>query len=319
MKILKNKSGFSLIEILIAIGLMGALSAWMMNIFSQQTRNEKTTATNLDIDAIGQEIRNILADGGSCAKNFKGVNPNLAGAVNEIQKVLSDGTIQKRYLANEKKVGNSGVIISGYDLKTDETYLIPNGQKVGETVLLVTYDRGKMVQGAKIKSFKIPLSLILDDAGNILSCNSLASTTNLASICTSLGRSVNTNGKKCNPPAIYIKGDMPIHQKQYQHCEGGTGSSEHVLDTWTSEGTGTVRLSWMGMANDTQVIWRVYKNNDILSTASANGISSDAKTQDVEVKKGDTFKHTALLSGGVDDDCVSGGAFSVELDLLNML
>jgi hypothetical protein len=299
--------------------LMGALSAWMMNIFTQQTRNEKTTASNMDIDAIGQEMRNTLADGGSCDKTFKGVKPNMVNAVTEIQKVLSDGTIQKRYAANEKKVGNSGVLISGYDLKTDETYLVPKGQKVGETVLLVTYDRGKMVVGAKSKSFKIPLSVVLDDSGNILSCNSLASTTNLASICTSLGRSVNTAGKKCNPPSVYVKGDMPVHQKQYQHCEGGSGGGEHILDSWTSEGSGTARLSWMGMANDTQVTWRVYKNNDVLSTSSGAGIFADAKTQDVDVKKGDIFKHTVVLSGGVDNDCVSGGSFSAELDLLNML
>jgi prepilin-type N-terminal cleavage/methylation domain-containing protein len=319
MKFLKNRSGFSLIEILIAIGLMGALSAWMMNVFTQQTKNEKTTATNMDIDALGQEIRNIVADGSSCEKNFKGINPNIPSAVKEIQKVLSDGTIQKRFTANEKKVGNSGVMITGYDLKTDETYLIPKGQKVGETVLLINYDRGKMVVGAKLKTFKIPMSVSVDDSGNILSCNALASTTNLASLCNALGRSVNTAGKKCNPPSVYLKGDTPIHQKQYQHCEGGAGGAEHILDSWTADGAGTAKISWTGVANDTSVTWRVYKNNDIVATTPGSGVSSDVQSRDVEVKKGDIFKHTVLLSGGIDNDCVSGGSFSVELDLLNML
>lgn len=315
---MKNNKGFSLIEILIAIGLLGALSTWMMNIFTQQTKNEKTTATNMDIDAIGQEIRNIVADGLSCEKNFKGVNPNGANAVKELQKVLSDGTAQKRFIANGKKVGNSGVLITGFDLKTDDTYLIPKGQKVGETVLLINYDRGKMVQGAKLKSFKIPLSVSVDDSGNILTCHALASTTNLASLCNALGRSVDTANKKCNSPDIYIKGDTPIHQKQYERCQGGSGGGEHVLDTWTADGTGTARLSWSGIASDTVVSWKVYKNNDILSSTSGGGSSSEVKSADVTVKKGDVFKHTVSLRGGVDGDCVSGGSFVVGLDLLNM-
>ncbi|MGZ3789142.1 MAG: type II secretion system protein [Bacteriovorax sp.] len=317
---LKDNKGFTLIEMLIAIGILGALSMWMMNLFTQQTKNEKTTAANMDIDAIGQEIRNIVADGNSCEKTFKGTAPNQLNAVTQINKVLSDGSSQKRFAINDKKVGNSAVSIARYDLKTDETYLIPSGQKMGETVLLVIYDRGKMIAGTSIKSFKIPLSVTLDDSGNILSCHSLASTTNLASICTALGRSLDSANKKCSPPSIYIKGDTPIHQKQYKTCEGGSGGgSERTLDTWTADGAGSARLAWSGMANDAQVIWKVYKNNDIISSTSGSGMSVEVNSKDVEVKKGDVFKHTVVLSGGVDGDCVSGGSFSVGLDLLNML
>jgi prepilin-type N-terminal cleavage/methylation domain-containing protein len=319
MNILKNRSGFTLIEVLIVIGLLGPLSIWMMNIFLQQTKNEKTTATNLDIDAIGQEIRNIIADGNSCEKTFQGINPNQVDAVKEIQKFLSDGTFQKRYGVNGKNIGNSGVIIGGYHLKTDDIYLIPPGQKVGETVLLINFDRGKLAEGARLKTFRIPISLSLDSSGNILNCHSLASANNLESICTALGRSVDSANKKCNPPFIYIKGDIPIHQKIYQNCEGGAGTSERILDTWTSSGAGTARLSWNGVANDSQVNWKVYKNSAIISDVTQSGIASDSNSTDVEVKKGDTFKHTATLSGGVDGDCVMGGSFSVGLNLLNML
>lgn len=314
----KKDSGFSLIEILIAVGLLGALSVWMMNIFSIQSKNEKTTATNMDIDSLGQEMRNILADGLSCEKTFKGARPNQDAAVNELQKVLSDGTIQKRFAVNEKRIGNSNLLITGYNLKTDETYYVPAGQKNGETVLSINYDRGAMVQGSKIKIFKVPLSLSLDDSGAIIGCHSLASTSSLESICTALGRSVDTYQKKCNPPTVYIKGDTPIYQKLYQRCEGGAGAGEHLLATWTANGSGTTRLSWSGLANDTQVIWKVYKNSDVISTLTETGISSEIKTVDIDVKKGDLFKHTVSLSGGVDGDCLSSGSFNVALDLLNM-
>ncbi len=314
----RKDSGFSLVEILIAIGLLGALSAWMMNIFTQQTKNEKTTATNMDIDAIGNEVRNIMADGLSCAKTFQGMEYNKPDAITEISKVLSDGSVQKRFAINSKKIGNSSVLISSYELKTDDTYLVPANTKTGETVLVINYDRGKMIQGTKNKTFRIPLSITIDDNNKIVTCHALASTVNLANICNAFGRSVDSSNKKCSPPTIFIKGDTPIFQKQYIHCEGGMGGGEHILGTWTATGTGSVRIAWNGIASDTTVNWKVYKNNDILYDKIDSTISSDVGTKDVDLKSGDVIKHTVSLSGGVDSDCVSGGSLSIGLDLLNM-
>jgi prepilin-type N-terminal cleavage/methylation domain-containing protein len=316
---MKNDKGFSLIEILIAIGILCGLSVWMMQIFAQQTKNEKSTSTNLDIDSMGNEMRNILADGLSCEKTFKGKMPTTAGAANEIYKVLSDGTAQKRYSVGEKKVGNTGVAISSLDLKQDDIYFVPAGKPVGETVLHISYDRGRMINGAKIKDFKIPLSITVDDTGKIDSCHALASTTNLASLCNAIGRSVDSSNKKCSPPTVYVKGDIPIYSKQYIHCQGGTGSSEHTLADWTSPGTGSVRLSWSAITGDNSAVWKVYKNSEVVYTSSGTSMSADEATKDVDIKKGDIIKHTAVLSGGVDSDCISGGNFMVGADLLNMI
>ncbi|MFA6236536.1 MAG: type II secretion system protein [Bacteriovorax sp.] len=323
VKILNNNSGFTLIEIIIAVGLLGALSAWMMDIFKQQTKNEKTTATNMDIDSTGQEIRNIVADGLSCEKTLKGKNPNTQGVITDIQKVLADGTAQSRFKVNEKKIGNSSVMISSFDLKTDETYLIPSGQKIGETVLLVNYDRGQMVSGSKLKTFKIPLTVSLDGAGNILTCHALASTTNLEALCNAVGRSVNSVKKKCDPPE-YIKGDTPIFVSNYENCRGGAGAGEKVLETWKALSNGTVRLAWSGIATDNKVNWRVYKNSALISNTNGGGGSKEGyfpeiMSADIDVKKGDVLKHTVSMSGGYNDDCISGGSFNIGMDLLNML
>lgn len=316
---MNNNKGFSLIEILIAIGLLCGLSVWMMNIFKQQTINEKTTAINLDVDATGNEIRNILGDGLSCEKTFKGVSPLKNAAVTSIVKILSDGTAQKRYAIGERKNNNTGVSVSGFDLKQDETYFVPKNNKVGETVLSITFDRRTNVYGPQAKEFKIPLSVTLDDLGNISTCHALASTTNLASICNALGRSVDTNNKKCNPPTIFMKGDIPIFNKSYIRCQGGAGSGEHVLGQWVASGAGTIRLSWSGVANDTSVTWKIYKNSDIVSSTFGSGPSTETATKDIDIKIGDVIKHTATLTGGIDNDCISNGSFTVGVDLLNMM
>lgn len=316
---MKNDKGFSLIEILIAIGLLCGLSVWMMQIFAQQTKNEKSTATNMDIDSIGNEIRNVLADGLSCEKTFNGLLPSTPKAATEIYKVLADGTAQKRYAVGEKKTGNTGVVISSMDLVTDDTYFVPAGKSTGETVLHITYDRGKMIHGAQLKDFKIPLAISVDSAGKIDSCHAMASTTNLASICNAIGRSVDVANKKCSPPTIYVKGDIPIYSKQYIHCQGGSGTNEHTLMEWTSPGAGSVRLSWGAFSNDTSAMWRIYKNNELVYTNSTSGLSTDEATKDIDIKKGDVVKHTAVLTGGVDNDCITGGNFMVGADLLNMI
>ncbi len=316
---MKNNKGFSLVEILIAIGLLCGLSVWMMHLFKQQSRNEKTTAANLDIDAIGNEIRNILGDGLSCEKTFKGMPVTKPAAATDIYKVLSDNTAQKRFSVGEKKNGNTGVAISSLDLKTDETYYVPAGKTVGETVLTIVWDRGKQIQGTQMKSFRIPLSVVLDASGNISSCHALASTTNLASICNSIGRAVDDANKKCSPPTIYVKGDIPVYTKQYMHCQGGTGGGERTLTTWTSPASGSVRLTWTGAATDNSVTWKVYKNSEIVATSTGSGLSTDSDSRDIDIQKGDVIKHTAVLSGGVDDDCVGEGSFTVGVDLLNMI
>lgn len=316
---MKNNKGFSLIEIMIAIGLLMGLSVWMMHLFKQQTKNEKTTAANLDIDAIGNEIRNILGDGMSCAKTFKGVPPVKAGAATAVYKLLADGTYQKRQAVGERKNQNTGVSVKSYDLKQEDVYIIPEGKTIGETMLTVVWDKGTAVYGSQSKDFKIPLSVTLDENGNIESCHALASVSNLASLCNALGRSVDTNGKKSNPPAVYVKGDMPIYTKSYIRCQGGVGPGEHVLTEWESPAKGSVRLSWSGLANDTSVTWKVFKNNETIYSLSGSGISTDNQTQDVEVAKGDKIRHTVTLSGGIEDDCVSDGTFVIGVDLLNML
>lgn len=316
---MKNNKGFSLIEILIAIGLLTGLTVWMMHLFKQQTKNEKSAATNIDIDAIGLEIRNILGDGLSCEKTFKGLPPTKSAGTEFILKVLSDGSDQKRYAVGTKANSNTGVAIAAYDLKQDETYFVPQGKQIGETVLHISYNRGTNVHGGQFKDFKIPLSVTLDPSGNIQTCHALASTTNLASICNAIGRSVDTNNKKCDPPSVFIKGDVSIYFKQYGHCQGGSGSGEHILADWTATGTGSVRLTWTGVANDNSVAWKVYKNNAVVYSGSASGFSSDSETKDIDIVKGDIIKHTVTLSGGVDNDCLTAGSFMIGLDLLNMM
>jgi len=316
---MKNNKGFSLVEILIAIGLLCGLSVWMMHLFKEQSKNEKTTASNLDIDAIGNEIRNILGDSLSCEKTFKGSPVTKPNAATDIYKVLSDNTAQKRFSVGEKKNGNTGVSIHSLDLKPDETYYVPAGKSVGETVLTIAWNRGKQIQGTQLKTFRIPLSVVLDASGNISSCHALASTTSLASICNSIGRGVDDLNKKCSPPTVYVKGDISIYSKQYIHCQGGSGSGEHLLSSWTAPASGSVRLSWSGSANDNSVTWRVYRNSDVVATNSGSGPVTDSDTRDIEIQKGDVIKHSAILSGGIDNDCVNGGYFSIGVDLLNMI
>lgn len=316
---MKNNKGFSLVEILIAIGILCGLSVWMMHLFKEQSKNEKTTAANLDIDAIGNEIRNILGDSLSCEKTFKGMAPTKQNATTDIYKVLSDNTAQKRFSVGEKKNGNTGVVISSLDLKTDEIYYVPAGKSDGETVLTINWNRGKQIQGAQMKTFKIPLAVVLDSSGNISSCHALASTTSLASICNAIGRGVDDLNKKCSPLSVYSKGDISIYSKQYIHCQGGAVSGERVLSSWTSPATGSVRLSWSGSANDNSVAWRIYKNADIVATKTESGASTYSDVRDIEIQKGDVIKHTAILNGGIDSDCVGDGYFSVGVDLLNMI
>ncbi len=66
MVILRTNRGFSLVQVLIAIGMTGILSAILMNLTEQQTKQQKKAVVDGEMNEVITQIRSILSNEDSC-------------------------------------------------------------------------------------------------------------------------------------------------------------------------------------------------------------------------------------------------------------
>lgn len=88
-KYIKKDSGFSLVEIVLAVGMMGAVSLGVMKLTNMQMDAAKSTKQNFERNLLMNDIRSLLGDAEVCAKNFgptsgTALNPKVANSVTNL-------------------------------------------------------------------------------------------------------------------------------------------------------------------------------------------------------------------------------------------
>ena len=68
---LKNQSGFTLVEIMVAVGLLGGLAVAGMSLFKNQDKAQKNVEKNYEVTAITNEIRNVLSNPANCLASLQ--------------------------------------------------------------------------------------------------------------------------------------------------------------------------------------------------------------------------------------------------------
>ncbi len=88
LKLFKNSKGFTLVEIMIASGLMAGLALIVMNITSQGTKNAKRISQDVEVVNIVSDIMGVLKDRNSCAATLRGsiVSTNALAAAVTLEK-----------------------------------------------------------------------------------------------------------------------------------------------------------------------------------------------------------------------------------------
>lgn len=136
MKKLNSQNGFTIVEALVAAGLLGGLALGGMTMFRNQTRGQKTVEANYDITNITQNMRVILAVEDNCTASFTGLNPNGADAM-EIKKSIN-GVMTAVY--------GPRILIPGSNVKVDALRIEKNpaaSLAANETWLKVTFNKGR--------------------------------------------------------------------------------------------------------------------------------------------------------------------------------
>ena len=198
MKILtKNESGFSLVEVLVASGIMGVMAVFFYKSFNDNMKQQKTVITRMEEANIINEIRLLLMNQENCSATLKGqrFSLNVKGLdtleepINFLQKVMvgppKDGEESKEKIVKEKFElyekgeneivhGNARVKITGYSLKYSKA-VVDNLKKVGreEVDFLVNFSRNSSNFGTAEKAYKVPLEITVDANMELETCSSL--------------------------------------------------------------------------------------------------------------------------------------------------
>jgi hypothetical protein len=169
----RNEKGFSLVQTMVASGIMGAMAVAMMNLTDTNQKNLKHTETKSEILSLLSEARSILASPKSCMASFGGINASDSGSEELAIKYYNknDEVIQR--LTKDGK--HSSVIVRGIQLNDTEDKVEVFPSDIGSTYLYINFERQGKLFGDKNIRHKIKLYVETDGDKLITKCRSFSS------------------------------------------------------------------------------------------------------------------------------------------------
>jgi len=181
--------GFSLVEVIVAAGLLGVIALGGMKIIDFQTERTRDTSKNFQADNIMYELMYVLRDRDSCYETFNNHHTSNASLLEIFRKDLSGNitSVLKKgddYSSLENESGIGKVFIK--DLKLGNVKVIQGNLR--GTNLIVTFEKKGAGSGKNMETARIlPIKFIFDGTGTkLLRCVS-ENSNNLEDLCSALG------------------------------------------------------------------------------------------------------------------------------------
>ncbi|MDD0854358.1 tail fiber domain-containing protein [Halobacteriovorax sp. GB3] len=222
----KKKSmneGFSLVEIMVAAGLVGVVSLAVVNLVSNLNKTQKRAQQVFSVEQEISRISSVLNDKDSCEATFAtqtfggGYDATTELAINDISQVTNAGTNTIYSINDELGDGGGLVVLKDMRLvgvKNESTPFLKDGDMVvqAETEFRVFFRKGRdaVDDNAIVKSSHgaveirrvFNLSVVVNQAtGEIVSCYG-AIDSYTAATCSSLGGNIDNDG---NCVEVHIK------------------------------------------------------------------------------------------------------------------
>ena len=188
-----NIQGFSLAGAISAGGLMGGLTLVLAELSKQQVKMEKRNESNLEINALSDQIRRILNDGDACRNTFNGLTittTTLIGTLTEIK-----NKADKVVFEVGKTYGNGLVSLVSMSLN-DFAHNVASAEFNVKITLKKT---SGAITGYKQTVRNFPISVELDGSNQVVRCHAtLQDTIDLSKkqLCTFLGGT--PSGSNCD-------------------------------------------------------------------------------------------------------------------------
>lgn len=166
-----GSKGFSLLEMIVVLGLMGIASMGVLQITTNMTKSTKTSEIGLEINSVVNSITQNLLNSGACTNTFKDAGVISDGLeISDIKNRTGQTLFDKvaKYGNNRLKI--AGLQVNALTMKAPDPGV---NKKYGEYRLQIKMEKlGTGYHGAKIVTKNIPLQGEFNLTNNLLKCYS---------------------------------------------------------------------------------------------------------------------------------------------------
>lgn len=163
-----RKNGFSLVEVLIAIGIATAGLLFFMKIQAEQAKNAATAMANSESEVIIGDVRGLLTRSGYCTTSLEGLTLLDAGQA-RVENIRSPAG--KIAYAPGMKFANNTLAIKEMIVKSFEPETASGIS--GIATFEITFEKLKKTYGSKMIKRALNISVDRDAAKKIVGCSSL--------------------------------------------------------------------------------------------------------------------------------------------------
>ncbi|GAB4018180.1 MAG: hypothetical protein Fur0010_19240 [Bdellovibrio sp.] len=181
-----GQRGMSLIEVMVAAGLMGVMAYMGMMLYEQQNRQSRDLQSRFEVQDVLAQISSLLANPDSCQASLGVVDITQADTVpgppfltefigvDKNNKAITKDRFLTKLNDSTKKYGNNLLQIDRYEISTngDEEMGLNQELKKARLYFNIYFDRGDKVAGASVLRKSVIVNFELGDNNKIVSCYS---------------------------------------------------------------------------------------------------------------------------------------------------
>ena len=168
--LISNESGMSLVQVVIAAGIMSMLAVVMMKMQENQTKTQNDIGAKAEIVSIMQKMNSLMGSPGYCTENLKGKRVSADGEL-ELNEIVSP-TGKSMFKVGEI-YGDRQVILKGIEQK--EFFFDDEEKTRGILSFTVSLEKKKKSFGAKVIKKTLEVFVNVNELGTIEGCSSSGS------------------------------------------------------------------------------------------------------------------------------------------------
>ena len=164
---MSGNRGFTLIEILIGVVILGVTSLAMASLFNTLFASQNAVKLHTQVDNFNEEVRALLSSPDACLKSFQGISLTSATDVSVVN--LKDGTGAVRY-DKSALLGDRSFTVNSFKLNNYMDQVAPNGT----ATLALTLQSSQHSIGPQQLLRSVEIQTQKDASGKLIFCVALA-------------------------------------------------------------------------------------------------------------------------------------------------
>lgn len=168
---MKNQKGFSLVQLMIAAGMLSGIFVVSLKIMKNQNQMGKSSSEEFEIIYLFDDIRNQLASRKVCYKTLKNINLE---APSELEGIAS---VQENKEFTIQTFGSSGLYYGQKNISVESiSYQVGDQESNiddGEAFIKIDFNKSKSALGNTVVTKKLKIHLELDSNRKLTSCFAL--------------------------------------------------------------------------------------------------------------------------------------------------